>query len=75
MYRIQLISSATSVPGRTGSQASALAASAVSRGSTTTVLTPFSRRSTTAPPPLAGQDQPGSVPQSTRVLMGVSNVS
>ena len=55
MYLVQLSISATSVPGRIGSQMSALAASGVSRGSIEMVFTPLARSSTSIRPPQAGE--------------------
>ena len=57
---------ATSVPGRTGSHTSALAASGVKRGSTTTVFMPFMRKSFTARPPEGTWLWDGSAPHITR---------
>ena len=56
---------AMSVPGLMGSHTSALLASAVNRGSTTTVLQPLSRSSATQRPEVEGECHAGPVPQMT----------
>lgn len=71
MYLIQASISATSVPGRIGSQTSARAASGVRRGSITTERAPRARKSARARPPPAGQLYDGSVPQQTKDFIGV----